>query len=58
MKTKKRETKKMVKSPEGYHWMAKGGRYSLMKHKGKFIPHDGAALEMPFRVVDKHSDSK
>lgn len=48
----------MVKAPEGFHWMSEGGRYSLMKHKGKFIPHEGAALEMPFRVVDKHSDSK
>ena len=54
MKAKKRETKKMVKAPDGYHWMNKGGRYFLMKHEGKFTPHENASLEMPFRVISKH----
>jgi len=54
MKSKKRETKKMVKAPEGYHWMTKGGRYFLMKHEGEFKPHENAALEMPFNILEAH----
>jgi hypothetical protein len=34
MKAKKRETKKMVKAPEGYHWMNKGGRYFSNEARG------------------------
>jgi hypothetical protein len=54
MKVTKKETKKMVKAPEGYHWMTKGGRYFLMAHKGELTPHEGASLEMPFRVLSGH----
>ena len=54
MKTKKKDIKKMVKAPEGYHWMNDKGRYFLMPHKGEFVPHDGAALEMPFKVITTH----
>jgi hypothetical protein len=55
MKAKKKNNKMMVKAPEGYHWMDRGGRYFLMKHKdGKFTPHDGAALEMPFKTISSH----
>ena len=36
----------MVKAPEGYHWMNKGGRYFLMKHE-EVQAHENAALEMP-----------
>ena len=50
MKAKKQKGKVMVSAPEGYHWMSKSGRYYLMKHKGKFVPHKGASLEMPFKV--------
>ncbi len=44
----------MVKAPEGYHWMSDKGRYFLMQHSGEFKPHDGAALEMPFKVITTH----
>lgn len=54
MKTKKKDIKKMVKAPKGYHWMNKGGRYYLMQHEGKFTPHENASLEMPFRVLYEH----
>ena len=54
MKAKKKETHIMVGAPEGYHWMNKGGRFYLMPHEGKFVPHDGAALKMPFKVIRKH----
>ena len=54
MKAKKKEIKKMVKAPEGYHWMTEGGRYYLMPHKGDFKPHKNAALEMPFRIKEAH----
>ena len=46
--------KVMVKAPEGYHWMSEKGRFYLMKHSGKFVPHTGAALEMPFNVKASH----
>ena len=54
MKAKKKDIKKMVKAPEGYHWMSKGGRYYLMQHEGKFTPHENASLEMPFRILSEH----
>jgi len=46
--------KVMVNAPDGYHWMTEGGRYYLMPHKGKFVPHKGAALKMPFKVKTAH----
>ena len=46
--------KKMVKAPSGYHWMSKGGRYFLMEHSGKFVPHKNAATEMPFKILSAH----
>jgi hypothetical protein len=54
MKAKRTASKIMVKAPEGYHWMSKQGRFYLMKHEGKFVPHKDAALEMPFKVVKSH----
>lgn len=48
------KSKVMVKAPEGYHWMSEKGRFYLMKHSGKFVPHEGAALEMPFNVKASH----
>ena len=53
MKAKK--NKVMVKAPSGYHWMSEGGRYYLMPHKGKFVPHPKASLEAEFKVKTKHS---
>lgn len=57
MKVKRKNGKKevMVKAPSGYHWMNQRGRYYLMPHEGKFKPHEGASLEMPFKVITKHS---
>lgn len=52
MKVKKKQV--MVEAPSGYHWMSEGGRYYLMPHKGKFVPHKGAALKMPFKVKTAH----
>jgi len=46
--------KVMVEAPSGYHWMSEGGRYYLMPHKGKFVPHKGASLKAPFKVKAKH----
>ncbi len=37
MKAKRKPNKIMVKSPEGYHWMSKQGRFYLMPHEGKFV---------------------
>ena len=50
----KRPNEVMVKAPAGYHWMSKGGRYYLMPHQGKFVPHQGASMEMPFKVIREH----
>ena len=50
----KRPNEVMVKAPSGYHWMNKGGRYYLMPHTGKFVPHTNASLEMPFKVIREH----
>lgn len=44
----------MVEAPDGYHWMTEGGRYYLMPHEGKFVPHKNAALKMPFKVMKAH----
>ena len=52
MKAKK--TKVMVKAPDGYHWMFQGGRYYLMPHECKFVPHKGASLEAAFKVKSVH----
>lgn len=54
MKAKKSVERIMVKAPDGYHWMNKGGRFFLMPHEGKFVPHENASLEMPFRVMKTH----
>jgi hypothetical protein len=48
------KSKMMVKAPDGYHWMSEKGRFHLMKHSGKFVPHEGASLEAPFRVKSTH----
>ena len=55
MKAKKTKTHEMVKAPEGMHWMLEKGRYYLMPHEGKFVPHAGASLEAKFRIKSKHS---
>ena len=55
MKAKRKPNKVMVKAPEGYHWMLEKGRYYLMPHKGKFVPHEGGSLEAKFRIKAKHN---
>jgi hypothetical protein len=50
--------KVMVDAPKGYHWMSESGRYYLMPHEGKFVPHKGASLEMPFKVKVIHGNKK
>jgi hypothetical protein len=50
--------KVMVDAPKGYHWMSESGRYYLMPHEGKFVPHKGASLEMPFKVKAIHGNKK
>ena len=52
MKAKRKKVK--VKAPSGYHWMFIGGRYFLMEHEGKFVPHRGASLEAEFKVKTAH----
>ena len=54
MKANKKSNKVMVDAPEGYHWMLEKGRYFLMEHEGKFVPHTGASLEAAFRVKNAH----
>ena len=46
------EEKEMkVKAPRGYHFMKKkGGKFSLMKHSGKFKKHKGASLYANFPI--------
>lgn len=52
MKASRKKVK--VKAPSGYHWMLEKGRYFLMPHKGKFVPHDNASLEAEFKVKTAH----
>ena len=52
MKASRKKIK--VKAPSGYHWMLEKGRYYLMPHKGKFVPHDNASLEAEFKVKTAH----
>lgn len=52
MKASRKKVK--VKAPSGYHWMLEKGRYYLMPHKGKFVPHDNASLEAEFKVKTVH----
>ena len=54
MKAKKSKTHMMVEAPSGYHWMMEKGRYYLMKHEGRFVPHKGASLEAKFRLKKAH----
>jgi hypothetical protein len=54
MKARKKNDKMMVTAPEGYHWMMEKGRYYLMAHEGKFVPHEGASLEASFRIKTAH----
>jgi hypothetical protein len=51
-------TKKvMIPAPKGHHWMNEGGRFYLMAHGDKFVPHKGAMLEAPFEIREAHSAS-
>ena len=44
-----------VKAPRGYHFMKKkDGKYSLMKHSGKFKKHKGASLYANFPIQKRH----
>jgi hypothetical protein len=43
-----------VEAPKGHHWMLRDGKYSLMKHTGDFVPHDGASLKAEFPLMEKH----
>jgi len=48
-----------VDAPKGYHWMKQSdGKFKLMKHAGKFVPHKGASLTANFPVQKKHNDKK
>ena len=48
-----------VNAPKGYHWMKQSdGKFKLMKHAGKFVPHKGASLTANFPVQKKHNDKK
>jgi len=56
-KTVKKKTKS-VKAPSGFHWMKKGNNeYKLMKHTGKFVPHQGASLVAKFEVQEVHKNA-
>lgn len=52
MKASRKKVK--VKAPEGFHWMVEKGRYYLMAHEGKFVPHKNASLEAEFKVKKVH----
>lgn len=52
MKASRKKVK--VKAPSGYHWMSERGRYYLMPHEGKFVPHENASLEAEFKVKSAH----
>jgi hypothetical protein len=52
MKASRKKVK--VKAPSGYHWMLEGGRYFLMKHEGKFVPHAKGSMEASFKVKTGH----
>ena len=47
--------KVMIPAPKGHHWMDEGGRFYLMAHGDKFVPHKGAMLEAPFEIREAHS---
>ena len=49
--------KVMIPAPKGHHWMDEGGRFYLMAHGDKFVPHKGAMLEAPFEIRKAHSAS-
>jgi hypothetical protein len=51
----KSDKKVMIDAPKGYHWMDVKGRFYLMPHEGKFVPHEGASLKAPFKVITQHS---
>lgn len=51
----KSDEKIMIDAPEGYHWMDVKGRFYLMPHEGDFVPHEGASLKAPFKVITQHS---
>jgi hypothetical protein len=54
-KKKKRDAKKRVKAPAGFHWMKEGKKApKLMKHTGKFVPHKGASLYTSFDIQKLH----
>jgi len=55
MATPKKKSTKSVKAPSGFHWMKKGNnQYNLMKHTGKFVPHQGASLVADFTIQKIH----
>lgn len=48
---------KSVRAPMGFHWMRKGvNRYTLMRHKGSFVPHPGSSLTAKFEIEERHKD--
>jgi HSP90 family molecular chaperone len=52
-----KKSSKSVKAPSGFHWMSHGdGKYKLMKHEGKFVPHKGASLVAKFEIQKLHKD--
>ena len=50
--------KVMIPAPKGHHWMDEGGRFYLMAHGDKFVPHKGAMLEAPFEIREAHGGKK
>ena len=51
MKANRKKVK--VDAPSGYHWMSEKGRYYLMPHEGKFVPHSKGSLKAEFKVSGK-----
>ena len=54
MELKKLNKTVKMEAPKGYHWMLEKGRYFLMAHEGKFVPHEGGSLEASFRIKSNH----
>lgn len=51
--------RKMVRAPEGYHWMKKGKEFVLMKNpKDGYKRHRGSFLNARFEVIKEHKKKK
>ena len=51
--------RKVVRAPEGYHWMKQGKEFVLMKNpKDGYKRHRGSFLNARFEVIKEHKKKK